>query len=338
MKRDGPGILLADILSGEDPQVEAVLRVVRHANPDVLVLGGFDFDLGGVALDAFADRLEGYAYRFASRPNRGRPSGLDLDGDGRVGGPGDAVGYAAFQGQSGLAVLSRYPIDSGGVIDFTSFHWSALPGHQALENVPPDFPLSTTGHWSVPLMLPSGAILHVLTWHATPPVFDGPEDRNGRRNHDETALWLAYLNAALPYPPPEDFVVAGFANLDPIDGDGRPEALNALLAHTAVTDPKPKSPGGVAHGDAGHQGDPALDTVDWPEERGGPGNLRVDYVLPSATLTATGSGVLWPDSDGSLSRDVERASRHRLVWVDVQVTDRGANGRQGIGVAELGQK
>ena len=68
---------------------------------------------------------------------------------------------------------------------------------------------------------------------------------------------------------------------------------------------------------ARHRGDPALDTVDWPDHAGRPGNLRVDYVLPSKRLTVTGSGVLWPLPETSLGRDVMRASRHRLVWVDI---------------------
>ena len=40
------------------------------------------------------------------------------------------------------------------------------------------------------------ADLHLLAHHPTPPVFDGPEDRNGRRNHDEAALWTAWLDGA----------------------------------------------------------------------------------------------------------------------------------------------
>ena len=35
--------------------------------------------------------------------------------------------------------------------------------------------------------------LHLLISHPTPPAFDGPEDRNGRRNHDEIRFWSDYL-------------------------------------------------------------------------------------------------------------------------------------------------
>ena len=36
-------------------------------------------------------------------------------------------------------------------------------------------------------LLPDGRRLHLLTWHATPPAFEGPDRRNSRRNHDEAA-------------------------------------------------------------------------------------------------------------------------------------------------------
>ena len=69
---------------------------------------------------------------------------------------------------------------------------------------------------------------------------------------------------------------------------------------------------------AGQRGDPALDTADWPEADG-PGNLRVDLVLPSRDLTLRASGVLWPAPGAPLAEAVAAASRHRLVWVDVEV-------------------
>lgn len=75
LSRKGPGLLLRDILSGKDAQVEAVAAVVRVAGPDVLVLAGVDWDLEGHTLGALADRIGGYPYRFAARPNRGIDSG-----------------------------------------------------------------------------------------------------------------------------------------------------------------------------------------------------------------------------------------------------------------------
>ena len=319
-------------MKGEDAQIAALTKVVKSANADVLVLAGIDYDLHGLALAAFVDGIGSYPYRLALPSNRGRPSGLDLDGDGRIGGPDDAQGYGAFQGQGSLAVISRFPIDTGGARDFTNMAWTDLADNLALPETPIRQKLSTTAHWDVPITMPGGRRLHLLVWHATPPVFDGPEDRNGRRNHDETALWLAYLNGKLDKAPPKDFVLAGVANLDPVDGDGRPEALLALMGHGKVTDPlqasdfaplAAKRDGGV---NAAQRGDPALDTADWGDEVGRPGNLRVDYVLPSRTLSIADAGVFWPAPDTSLGGDVERASRHRLVWVDVMLPKGGGDG------------
>jgi hypothetical protein len=68
------------------------------------------------------------------------------------------------------------------------------------------------------------------------------------------------------------------------------------------------------------------DTADWPEE-GGPGNLRVDYVLPSTGLEIVGSGVFWPAPGDPLARLTEikgrdrASSDHRLVWVDIRLEE-----------------
>jgi endonuclease/exonuclease/phosphatase family metal-dependent hydrolase len=158
----------------------------------------------------------------------------------------------------------------------------------------------------VPIMLPDGAKLHVLAWHATPPVFDGPEDRNGRRNHDEAAFWLHLLEGELPFPPPDGgFVLMGDANLDTDRSDGRTEAMRALLASPFLQDARP-------------QGAEAMATADFSANTG-PGKMRVDYVLPSAGLKVLRSGVLWPGADDALRETALSASRHRLVWVDLDL-------------------
>jgi hypothetical protein len=328
--REGPGLLLRDILSGEDPQVQAAAQVIGHVAPDVLVLTGFDFDLNGHALDAFAQVIAGYgsdyAYRFATLPNSGLQTGRDLDGDGRIGRPRDAQGYGEFAGQGGLAILSRHPLDLSGVRDFTAMLWADLPGALITDAEATDIQrLSTVAHWDVPVTLPDGSAFHILAWHASPPVFDGPEDRNGRRNHDETAFWLRYLAGELRWPAPTGpFVIAGDANLDARDGDGLREAILTLLDHPRLSDPSPRSKGGVdaALRDGGantaHRGDPALDTADWPDDGTRPGNLRVDYVLPSVDWTVVDSGVFWPAPGEPMAEVATVASRHRLVWVDLR--------------------
>lgn len=308
--------MLRDILSGKDPQVTAITQVVNHIDPDVLVLADVDFDYGEAALTALSQVLGGYPHQFATQPNVGRQSGDDLNGDGRMGRAEDAWGYGEFSGQGGMAVLSKFPIET--VIDHSGVRWLDVPGSLALPETHEEQPLSTRSHWELTIKLPDGQRATILTWHATAPVFDGPEDRNGRRNHDEAAFWTHRLNAD----PPPNVVVAGFANLDPIDGDGRPEALTSLLTHPLLQDPKPESDGALAAGgaDQRHNSPAQFDTVDWPEE--GPGNLRVDYVLPSRNFMVMKAGVFWPLPDALFGGDVVRASRHRMVWVDVRLPER----------------
>lgn len=306
-----------------------MIAVIAAARPDMIALQGIDHDLDGAAVGALAGALAeaglDYPHRFAGPPNSGRRSGLDLDGDGRADRPRDAQGYGRFTGQGGMAVLSRYPIAVAEAQDFTAMLWADLPGATLPELNGQPFPsaeaqavqrLSSVAHWDLPVDTPQGR-LHLLAFHATAPVFDGPEDRNGLRNRDELRLWPLYLDGALGLAPPERFVLLGDANLDPADGEGRHGAIRALLADPRLQDPRPESPGARAAADAGHEGDPALDTADWD----GPGNLRVDYVLPAAGLKVRATGVLWPAPGGSEggvdAATVARASRHRLVWVDV---------------------
>ena len=334
LSRDGPGLLLKAIRSGEDAQVEAVIGVITAAAPDIVLVQGIDWDAGGRTLAAFADRLAGaglgYPHRYAPRPNSGLRTGLDMDGDGRRGGWADAQGFGRFTGQGGMALLSRYPIRSAGARDFSSLLWADLPGADlpTVDGAP--FPsaaaqvvqrLSDTAHWDVPVEVPGG-VLHLLAFAAAPPVFDGPEDRNGRRNADEIRFWRLYLDGRIaPDPPGGRFVILGNANLDPADGEGRHGAIRALLADPRITDPRPRAAGGGAATalqggvNATQAGDPSLDTVDWADD--GPGNLRVDYVLPSADLTVAGAGVLWPEPGAPLAGTVADASRHRLIWVDL---------------------
>jgi len=118
---------------------------------------------------------------------------------------------------------------------------------------------------------------------------------------------------------PENPVLVGNLNADPFDGDGRRDVLSSLLNHGQLQDPQPASVGATQAADPSHRGNPAFDTADWPD--GVPGNLRVSYVLPAATLTVIGAGVFWPSSQepdaALLGSDGLAAGSHRLVWVDV---------------------
>jgi hypothetical protein len=319
LSRKGPGLLLRDILSGKDRQVAAAVDTLADLNADVLVLTSFDFDYNLVALNALADAVAAagalYPYRFAKQPNTGMPTGLDLDGDGRLGGPADAQGFGVFAGQGGLAVLSRLPIDTDGFRDFSIFLWQDLPDNLIADSLPPAakpvLRLSSNAHWDLPVTLPNGTALHLLIWHATPPVFDGPKDRNGRRNHDEAAFWLALLDGTLPMPaPPNPFILLGDSKLDPVDGDGRAGAIQALLTDPRLQDPAPK--GTHTRAEPNHKGDPALDTVLYDF-----GGLRTDLILPSSDLRVLEAGVIWPEATAKNADTLAAASRHRPVWVDI---------------------
>lgn len=308
--RDGPGLLLRDLLR-EDDDILAVRDALLAVRPDILLLLRFDYDLNGLALDAFANLLSdgGHSmpYRFAFRPNSGTATGLDMDGDGRTGTPDDAQGYGRFAGTGGMAVLSRFPIDAAAALDHSDFLWRDLPGALIPQRGGMPFPsadvfeiqrLSSTAHWQVPIILHDSRRLTLLTWHAGPPAFGGPLARNRRRNHDENLFWLHLLNGALPLPSPTPpFVLIGNSNLDPGAGDGIHAAMRSLLAHPALQDPQPmgRRPGTEAD-------DPA--TAYWPN---GPGALRASYILPDRSLTVRDSGMVWPTP----------TARHALVWTDI---------------------
>lgn len=263
-----------------------------------MILTNFDYDLDGLALDQFAQLFEHtFPYSFAARPNTGMATGLDMDANGRLGEARDAQGYGRFSGDGGMAILSRYPI--GDVKDLSAVLWQDLPGAVwPLGFYKPHVlavqRLSTTGHWIVPIALPDGP-LQVLAFSATPPVFDGPEDRNGLRNRDELRMWQVVLDGGFGAPP-ADFVIAGNANLDPNAGGGLSDAMVAFLADPRLQDPLPDQP-----------------TADWDDD--GPGDLRVSYVLPAATWQVTDAGVDWPS--GSTADEALVAGPHHLVWVDI---------------------
>ncbi|WP_223877858.1 endonuclease/exonuclease/phosphatase family protein [Histidinibacterium aquaticum] len=319
LSRDGPGLLLRDILEG-DEQSAAASEVVREIAPDILVLTDFDYDANAAALRAFGELAGGFDHHFALRPNAGLATGLDLDGNGRPGEARDAQGYGRFAGDGGLAILSRWSVDTDNVQDFSALLWRDLPGARLPRlDGDPFFSaeaegiqrLSSTGHWIVPIAAPGGRI-SLLVSSATPPVFDGPEDRNGLRNRDELRLWEALLDGGIGEAPEGHYAFTGNTNLDPRDGEGSSAAMAAFLARGDIQDPRPESAGAAAAGDPN-------DTANWQDPV--PGNLRVSYVLPSADWTVLRSGVFWPTAGSSgatlLGRDGNRAGPHRLVWVDV---------------------
>jgi hypothetical protein len=366
LNRSTAGELVADLSTPDDPQAANVAEIIQRVRPEVLLVNEFDYDARGEALALFQDNYLSvphngaapirYPYRFSAPSNTGIPSGFDLNNDGSIGGPDDAFGFGFFPGQYGMAVYSQHPIDTDAVRTFQHFLWKDMPG--ALLPDDPDTPepadwytpaeldvvrLSSKSHWDLPVRV-DGRTVHFLVSHPTPPVFDGPEDRNGRRNHDEIRFWADYVDprgATYIYDdegvygglhPRDLFVIAGDQNSDPRDGDGVPGAIQQLLDAPQVNAGRtPASAGAVeasrVQGGANdeHRSAPRFDTADFADVPG-PGNLRADYVLPSRRLPIVGAGVFWPTSDDPLSRLTGTfdpalggfpSSDHRLVWVDV---------------------
>jgi hypothetical protein len=359
LNRFNAGDLIADLSTPDDTQAQAVAEIIQRTRPDVLLINEFDYDADGEAASLFQENYLSvsqngadpivYDYRYVAPSNTGIPSGRDLNKDGVIGGPDDAFGFGFFPGQYGMAVYSMYPIDFDGIRTFQLFLWKDMPG--ALLPVNPDgtpwydegdleiFRLSSKSHWDIPVHV-DGKTVHFLTSHPTPPVFDGPEDRNGTRNYDEIRFWADYLipsrsgyiyddnGGSGGLEPGALFVIAGDQNSDPFDGDSIPGSAHLLLEHPLVnTKVTPDSEGGPEQAmlqdlaNDTHIGDPAFDTADFADNT--PGNLRADYVLPRKNLRIIEAGVFWPTTDDPLFRLVGTfpfpSSDHRLVWVDVSV-------------------
>ncbi|NNF64821.1 MAG: endonuclease/exonuclease/phosphatase family protein [Acidimicrobiia bacterium] len=363
LNRSNAGDLVAELSTPGSAQPDVVAEIIQRVRPDVLLINEFDYDAAGDAAAHFQDnylaRPHGdakpihYRYRYVAPSNTGVFSGFDLDNSGEAGDfpPGDSFGFGFFEGQFGMVVYSRYPIEFDSIRTFQHFLWKDMPG--ALLPIDPDtgdgwysdeeldvFRLSSKSHWDVPVNV-GGTTVHFLVSHPTPPVFDGDEDRNGTRNHDEIRFWADYISGA-GYIYDDDgvyggltnrapFVIAGDLNSDPFDGDSIPGSAQQVLDHRLVnTSITPSSPGGVEQsilqGDNNlvHLGDPAFDTADFGEAIfGGPGNLRVDYVLPSRNMRLLDAGVFWPlESDplfGLVGTFPFPSSDHRAVWIDVRV-------------------
>ena len=348
-------------------QAHNVAEVIQRAHPDVVLINEFDHDL--VAARLFADNFlavsqngapaQRYPYRFVAPSNTGIASGFDLNNNGVTDTtPGDqaygddSYGFGLFPGQYGMVIYSKYPIDLRAVRTFQLFKWRDMPGNA----MPADFyspeeraalRLSSKSHWDVPVRV-HGRTVHLLASHPTPPTFDGPEDRNGRRNHDEIRFWADYITPGRSRYIYDDngrrgglrrgstFVIAGDQNADPFDGDSYQSAIRRLTDHPLVNARTFPASAGAAEAarlqggaNATHRGDPRFDTADFADTA--PGNLHADYVLPDAHTRVVRSGVFWPVRADPLSRlsgvfDPQWSpvngfptSDHRLVWADLNL-------------------
>ena len=352
--RNQVGELIQDLSSPENAQAQHVAEIIQRVRPDVLALQEFDYDPEGKALQYFQHNYlevsqQGtdtilYPYGYVVPSNTGISTGLDINNNSIISDPEDAFGFGRHPGQYAFALLSKYPILEDSIRSFQYFLWKDMPeaklpvdaegNHYYSDEVLKIFRLSSKNHVDIPVQVKE-TIVHVLLAHPTPPVFDGPEDRNGTRNYDEIRLFTDYISggkkAIYLYDDEGDrgglsqntsFVIMGDMNADPVDGDSYPGAIQQLLNHPRVHQQVsvgkliPASEGGAENARSMQRedkGDNSHDTSVF--------GLRIDYVLPSTNLKVENSGIFWPTSQDSLYYLVEEnaSSDHRLVWVDVQL-------------------
>ena len=360
LNRASVGELRRDLATPDNPQARAVAEIIQRVRPDILLLQEFDFDAAGESLRAFQSNYLArpqngaasiqFGYSFLAESNTGMPSGFDLDRDGSIGGGADALGFGEFPGQYGMAVLSRFPIDTRSARTFRKFLWRDMPGallpDDAATPAAADWyspaqlavlPLSSKSHWDLPVHI-GRVTLHLLASHPTPPAFDGAEDRNGRRNHDEIRFWNDYLTSGKSAYIRDDqggrggfrdkaFIVMGDQNSDPVDGASLSDGITSLLANPRLNAQfVPQSSGAIeasmAQGGANlaQHADPRYDTADFNDRVAG--NLRVDYLLPSKGMPVCAGGVFWPPQGDPAAGLVwgdhpPPSSDHRLVWLDI---------------------
>lgn len=358
--RDTDGQLVRDLEGGRNEQARQIAEVIQRVRPDILLVNEFDFDAEGRAAKSFireylavgqngCESID-FPYYFIAPVNTGVPSGRDINKNGRFDEPQDAFGFGRHPGQYGMLVLSKYPIDSPRVRTFRKFLWRDMPNAMLPEYPQTGKPfyddedlavlrLSSKSVLDVPVQVPAekdrkAFVLHLLASHPTPPVFDGPEDWNGRRNHDEVRMLADYIDPGKGDYLVDDagktggfsadslFVVVGDLNADPVDGESVPGTMDQLLKHPRVNASfTPGSKGGpmavTDHIDQhqGHRGDPAYVTADFTAEEHG--CLRIDYALPSRGLKVLDGGVFWP-APSEPGREAIGATDHRAVWIDVR--------------------
>lgn len=219
LNRNSEGQLITDLSTETNEQAQNVAEIIQRVNPDIVLINEFDYDAEGTSAELFQQNYLSvsqnevapinYAYRYVAPSNTGIASGFDLNNNGVVTTPGepgygdDAFGFGFFPGQYGMALYSKYPIDN--IRTFQNFLWKDMPGALLPDDPatpePNDwyspeelevFRLSSKSHWDISVNV-GGEIVHVLVSHPTPPTFDGPEDRNGTRNHDEIRFWSDYI-------------------------------------------------------------------------------------------------------------------------------------------------
>lgn len=357
MSPDAPGTLSLQLDSASNAQGQSVAEILQRTRPDVVVLTSIDLGPDGAHLDLLIQNylsvgqvgLEplSYPHRYLPPGNSGVPSGVDLNGNGILGEPADALGWGLYPGQYGMAILSRYPIRESEVRNFQRFLWKDMPdailpddptteasGDRLSTRALEVLPLASRAHVDLPIETPEG-LVHVLAAYPISPLEGDDALFSAARNHDELRFWADYIvpekseyiydDAGLKGGLPADmpFVLAGSLGADPFDGESKEFAARQLVFHDSIHAAiatgalVPQSEGALEYAalepelSSGQAGDPQNDTTSE--------GLREDYVLPARALEIQDSGVFWPATYEARYALVaeDLSSNHRLVYCDV---------------------
>ncbi|MBB1423371.1 endonuclease/exonuclease/phosphatase family protein [Pseudoalteromonas sp. SG43-7] len=335
---------LVNALQSDHPQIKNIAEIIQRIRPDILLLNEFDYVSKAQGIDYFKTHYLAksqnkqpaidYPYSYVGPVNTGLKTPFDLDNDGQATGiKGDAFGFGFFEGHYGMAVLSRYPIDFDKIRTLQTFKYKDMP--DAKMPIDPTtgenwynneewqaLRLSSKSFWDIPVTV-KGKTLHVIASHPTPPVFDGAEDRNGLRNHDEVRLIKDYI-ASADYlyddhgvkgglAEKSRFVIVGDLNAAPEGDKKRPETTDQLLKNPLINSKfTPTSKGAKTSYSEKYA---AAYTANW--------QARADYVLPSTYgIEVHDGGVFWPTKSSELYRlikDRNASSDHRMVWLDISI-------------------
>ena len=216
LNRNFAGQFVSDISTPNNVQAKNAAETIQRVRPDVLLINEFDFDAAGDALRLFQDNYLSigqsgaapivYPYRYAAESNTGHPVRIRPEQQRRDRRAGRRVRLRLLPGTVRHGRLLDVPDRPDRDPDLPEV---PLEGHAGQRSCPDDpatpapadwyspaeqnvFRLSSKSHWDLPILV-GGKVVHFLTSHPTPPVFDGPEDRNGTRNYDEIRFWADYI-------------------------------------------------------------------------------------------------------------------------------------------------
>ena len=337
---------LTNALAENNQQIKNIAEIIQRVNPDIILLNEFDnTNINHQALKTFIQKYLNVAqqkqhsinfpYFYQGSVNTGVKTPFDLNHNGIKGEvPQDTYGFGYFPGHFGMALLSKYPIDENNIRTFQYFKWKDMPN--ALQTVDPTtnkpwysneawqaFRLSSKSHWDIPVKV-NGKTIHILASHPTPPVFDGKEDRNGKRNHDEIRFWHDYITPKQGEYIYDDnnkkggltasrFVILGDQNASNVEGNAIYSGISLLLNSPLIQDAHPTSVGGEQH--AKNNINAKHHTAYW--------GMRADYILPSQLgFNIVDSGIFWPTKNDEAYRLIKNraaSSDHRLVWLDLAI-------------------